>query len=152
MASVDVMYILCECEQLVPEREYGNVEFLFQYLSAEGHHDDRDWSNYSSKLFSLKNVDSSFHQVQWVVTPRPGGWSQYSVAVVWVTRKAVTQYVFIRVMKYAVLAAQSSICTRSLEDSVKTTVTWADVLSEGSLETLLSLYQVSLMALLRQLV
>ena len=59
-ADVDVM---CECEQLVAEREYGNVEFLLQYLSAEGHQDGRHCSNYCSKLFSLKDVDNSFHQV-----------------------------------------------------------------------------------------
>ena len=59
MAPADVM---CECEQLVAEREYGNVEFLLQYLSAEGHQDGRDCSNYSSKLFSLKDVHNSFHQ------------------------------------------------------------------------------------------
>jgi hypothetical protein len=59
MAPADVM---CECEQLVAEREYGNVEFLLQYLSSQAHQHGNDSSNYSSKLVSPKNVDNSFHQ------------------------------------------------------------------------------------------
>jgi len=63
MAPADVM---CECEPLVAEgltcRGYGNVEFLLQYLSGEGHQDGRDRSTCSSKLISHKDVDNSFHQ------------------------------------------------------------------------------------------